>query len=527
MLIGARKLIRSILKHKALFKTLNCSLKINVDSKQILQEAIEIMKPGSSSPVSVMHCKQHEMSGCDNPHNTDTFEIISYLFRTKSESCQKQLEFLKEEILTKCKETQSQVETQIRVCTDHFANIRSAMMAQGDKIKKAVDLILAENLTTLDSAELDAYNKLKEGESKITQHISHLKNCCAQYAKHIQEADQPASFALFCKENNLKNCDDIPEIPSVPLPEYSTNPIMSEELSVQFGILQLQECVNTYENIPRENQSNIAGADSKSSTMTGHPSTPGLQSCHHISLIKSGKAWISDHMGNLILIDNSKKELKRICCTGGYGFHTATGKDTLLMVNHRKNQITEIQPDFSIKVLFSTGEWTPLCIHHSKLTGDLLIGMKRKSDGCVARYNVRGHQLQKISSGVDGKSIYREPFYITENKNGDICTSDWYQEALVVVNKSGCHRFSYHSTKGTKLCPGGVCTDKRGNILLHEASTPSIHRITQDGVLLDIIIRLYTGFHFMPQGLCLDERQNLWVGTNNDHSLVKVMKYTC
>jgi hypothetical protein len=400
------------------------------------------------------------------------------------------------------------------------------MMAQANKIKETVDFILAENLTTLDTAELDAFNKLKDGESKIAQHINHLQNCCQQYAKHIQEADQPASFASFCKKNSLKNCEKIPEIPKVSLPEYSKIQVMSEVLSEQLGILQLQECGNKYQEISRENQACIKRADSTTSSMTGHWSTPGLESCHHVSIMNSGKVWISDYIGNLILMDNSGKKIKSICCRGGYGFHTATRKGTLLMADHKGNQITEIQPNFSIKVIFSTADWSPRCIHHSKLNGDILIGMMRNSEGCVARYSNKGQQLQKISSGLGGKIIYREPFYIAENKNGDICTSDWYQEALVVVNKSGCHLFSYRGTQGTQLCPGGVCTDKSGNILLYEASTSSVHLISQDGVLLDIIMRLSTGFQFVPQGICLDDKQALWVGTYTDHSLIKVIKYT-
>lgn len=250
--------------------------------------------------------------------------------------------------------------------------------------------------------------------------------------------------------------------------------------------------------------------------------TTELESCHHISSLKSGEMWLSDYLGNLILIDNSQKICKHIFSSGGYGFHSATEAGTLLLADCLANQITEVQSNYKTTVLFSTGKWSPRCIFSSRLSGDILVGVKSRLGGFVVRYNRKGKELQRILAKANGEKIYLEPIYITENKNGDICTSDWYKEALVVVNKSGLHRFSYNGAKGAPLFPGSVCTDSRGHILLFESSTLSVHRISKNGVLLDIVTQT-VGFPFTPQGMCIDEKQHLWVASN-DSGLVSVMK---
>ena len=255
---------------------------------------------------------------------------------------------------------------------------------------------------------------------------------------------------------------------------------------------------------------------------------PDLESCHHISLLKSGDMWLSDYFGNLVLMDSSGRRLKHVNCSGGYGFHDVTKTGELMMADFKLNCVVEIHSMGSTtKVLFSTGQWSPCCIHYSRISGDILLGMKTSSKGCVARFNSQGKELQRITSRPNGERLYSEPIYITENKNGDICTSDWYKEALVVVSRSGRHKFSFHGGKGEHFFPGSVCTNKKGHILLYETFSRSIHIFSTDGILLDVIIheRFSTGLQFVPQGMCVDEGQHLWLGNNCDMNLVSVYKY--
>ena len=50
--------------------------------------------------------------------------------------------------------------------------------------------------------------------------------------------------------------------------------------------------------------------------------------------------------------------------------------------------------------------------------------------------------MQNLRRANRGQELYDNQHYITKNINVDICTSDYSKEVVVVVNKSGQHRFS-------------------------------------------------------------------------------------
>ncbi|XP_052672751.1 uncharacterized protein LOC128155189 isoform X2 [Crassostrea angulata] len=101
-------------------------------------------------------------------------------------------------------------------------------------------------------------------------------------------------------------------------------------------------------------------------------------------------------------------------------------------------------------------DWTPISIHSSHINGDMLVGMRKDGGGArVTRYNKKGEEIQNIQKDNKGQELYGTTHYITENINGDICTSDYDNKTVVVVNKSGQRRFSYtgQRSKRSKKSP--------------------------------------------------------------------------
>ncbi|XP_062590598.1 uncharacterized protein LOC134252180 [Saccostrea cucullata] len=116
-----------------------------------------------------------------------------------------------------------------------------------------------------------------------------------------------------------------------------------------------------------------------------------------------------------------------------------TGSD---LYRHRQKIINRITKDNKITEFMKTADLEPYSIHSSHINGDLLVGMTDYGEGKVTRYNKTGKELQNIQRDNKGQGLFILPHYITENINGDICTSDFIKKAVVVVNKSGQHRFS-------------------------------------------------------------------------------------
>jgi sugar lactone lactonase YvrE len=141
----------------------------------------------------------------------------------------------------------------------------------------------------------------------------------------------------------------------------------------------------------------------------------------------------------------------------------------------------------------------------------------------VVRYNKEGRVLWQSQYDAQGQSLYKYPSYITENVNGDICTSDGTGDnhAVVVVDRDGYHRFSYRGPQdGSKFITRGICADVQGRILV-VVNGDSVHVIDQNGKFITVLLTSDHGISG-DWGLCTDSDNNIWL-CGNDR--VKMFKY--
>uniref|UniRef100_K1PG36 Tripartite motif-containing protein 3 n=1 Tax=Magallana gigas TaxID=29159 RepID=K1PG36_MAGGI len=268
---------------------------------------------------------------------------------------------------------------------------------------------------------------------------------------------------------------------------------------------------------------------SSSVTKVRKYTVPGVNDVYHISLGKSGRIWVSDRYGNLVQTDLQGYQLQKIQ-TRGYrdeGYHTVTQDGDLIYTDRKNKVINRITPDNTITEFIKTGAWKPLSIHSSYINGDLLVGMWKGIEGKVTRYNKTGTEIQNIQRDNKGQALYKYPHYITENINGDVCVSD--KRAVVVVDKSGQHRFSY-TGQGSVCTPYGICTDVLGHILVCDFFSKTVHLLDQDGQFLSLLLTEQQGVKD-PCSVCVDDENNLWVGQEYDNmgqfytNTVTVYKY--
>lgn len=165
---------------------------------------------------------------------------------------------------------------------------------------------------------------------------------------------------------------------------------------------------------------------------------PLVGNLSHISLGKSGRLWLSYDDGKLVETDlhgkrlPKKESLPKIKSSGGLGFHTVTKDGNLVYTNKDNKTIMRVTPDNRIIFFIDTGDFKPIAIHCSRINGDLLVGMVTDKKAIVRRYDKTGKKIESLSKR---QQLYNYPHYITENINGDICTSDSKKGAVVVVKK--------------------------------------------------------------------------------------------
>nr|XP_022336228.1 uncharacterized protein LOC111132694 [Crassostrea virginica] len=204
---------------------------------------------------------------------------------------------------------------------------------------------------------------------------------------------------------------------------------------------------------------------SSSVTKVREYSVPGIDSVYHVSVDKSGRLWVSDERGNLVQTDLQGNLLQKIqTCGEDEGYHTATQDGDLMYTDKDKRVIYKITPDRKITEFIKTGDWRPLSVHSSRINGDILVGMVRK----ITRCSKAGKKIQNIQRDNQGEKLYEWPHYITENINGDICTSDCYKQAVVV--DGGFLSVILSSQQGVEL-PCGVCVDDENNLHVGQRKT--------------------------------------------------------
>jgi tripartite motif-containing protein 2/3 len=248
----------------------------------------------------------------------------------------------------------------------------------------------------------------------------------------------------------------------------------------------------------------------------------GVDHTFHTSLDKSGRLWASDIDGKLVHTDLQGNQLQKIQTSGGYGYHTVTQDGELIFADRNNKVIKKITKGNKITEFIKTGDWRPLSIHSSHINGDILVGMGKNGEGKVTRYNKTGEELQNIQRDNKGRGLYRAPHYITENINGNVCVSDVNKDTVVVVNKSGHHRFSYTGL-GSGLWLWGICTDVLGHILVCDNYSKTVHLLDQDGQFLSLLLTPQHGVG-RPHSVCVDDKNNLYVGQAHMNT-VRVYKY--
>nr|XP_022306018.1 uncharacterized protein LOC111112648 [Crassostrea virginica] len=267
---------------------------------------------------------------------------------------------------------------------------------------------------------------------------------------------------------------------------------------------------------------------------------------NHISVVSPDKLWVSNRR-KLQQLDDTGHVIRTLDDEYQYdndgGGHTVSVEGDLVFIAKVHNSVQptasdglESQKIYYIRKITSDGSITtlltldvpdlsPRCIHSSHINGDLLIGLTADYSyswpGRVMRCDKTGKKIGDIELDEEGERLYKGPRYITENKiNGDIVVSDDWREALVVVDRSGRHRFDYkgHSTDQS-FQPHGVCTDVLGRILVVHTGTDNDWRDVCCISLLDhdgrFLTRLLTEpadlGDFVPRSLCVDDKNNIYV----------------
>ncbi|XP_062579939.1 uncharacterized protein LOC134241944 [Saccostrea cucullata] len=485
-------------------------------------------------------CKILICSKCTatSAHRGHTFTDLESIYTEKFSHCQEEIAKIHEYFLPTSQDIQREIKEDATEIKKAMDNIRTSMKAEADSLKTLVDSVTTENMEEVNKIEQSLLEKLNNQETTIEKYTTYLNDLDRKF--HV--------YLSSLKPSKLFTAEDI-QIQPIPV---TTKPVMPVFTAGKYRIEDIAKLLGkvTSPNIKEEvrkvqplrsktqksNQKSTTYQVMKDSKSTSNVkqklfisssvtevrefTVPGVDRVYHMSLDQSGRLWVSDHIGNLVQTDLQGNQLQKIQTGGGRGYHTVAQEGDLIFTNMYKNVINRITLDNNITEFIKTGDWEPISIHSSHINGDLLVGMEKGVEAKITRYNKTGKEIQNIQRDNKGRELYSSPYYITENINGDICTLDLDEATVVVVNKSGQHRFSYTGQESGGFHPcGGICTDVLGHILVCDGV--NIHLLDKDGQFLSLLLTPKQVSD--PISVCVDDENNLYVGQGSN--TIKVIKY--
>ncbi|XP_056016078.1 uncharacterized protein LOC125677337 isoform X2 [Ostrea edulis] len=451
-----------------------------------------------------MFCDQCNYSVCKHctDHRTHALVDLRTAYQTKRQQHREIIDNIRSQTLYNCRVLLAGIQTDIKTCPPQICHRQSQLMStKAQRLKDLIDTVVYNSKIR---------NRLLQQKRKMDRYLVYMQNFVHRYE---QSANRAVQFLLFIKTSRVPQIKDTPNLPQHLLLSLTEGFNMEDVSQLLTGIPEIQMTTG-------KRQVGIDECVKLTSTPVLHTSVwvTGISRVFHISRVMSDQVWICDR-NNLILTDTTGDTIHRVrdrTSSWYRGVHTVNSSGELIYID-TVNNIKKLSADNKTvtTLLKSTSRWYPHCVCCSPSTGDLMVGMLNTDTftGKVTRYNSSGQHILTIEHDNTGHTLYREPLYITDNKNGDIIVSD-LSHGVVVTERGGRHRFSYTGPPpGSSLDPQGICTDALSHILVCDDNTDTVQMIDKDGHFLSLLLTRQHGIKY-PRSLNYDDKTHLlWVGS--------------
>eukprot|EP00105_Crassostrea_gigas_P014836 XP_011431646.1 PREDICTED: tripartite motif-containing protein 2 [Crassostrea gigas] len=482
-----------------------------------------------SSKICELYCEQCDIPICvqctsSTEHQGHTFVYIVNILEKQNAAVQRDLQELERFIFPKYQEISSNIPVQKANLNKSLQKVASDISKHGEEMHREIDVIIKKLKSDLDEMASKYLTVLNKHEDDIKHMLSDITQTTADVRKLVNSDDVGLVSAYKSRNAEFRK---LPPKLTVTLPSFSPQKTDKHQMFEQFGSLselsiEIEEhnyTLRTEHSTPERSLIDVPQIITEINTDYTYAATVCCRSDEDI--------WIRCN-GNILRLYNLQRGLLKSIKTRSNhcAADFAVTRSGDLVYTDAQNRSVNIVKNKEIQTVITLLGWIP-CGVCSTSSGDLLVAMHNddwETRSKVVRYS-GSTEIQSIQFNENGKALYSSDGctqYISENRNLDICVSDFGAYAVVVVNQAGKLRFTYKghpSTTKVSFYPGGITTDSRSRILIADSDKNRIHILDQDGQFLRYIDNC--GLR-EPIGLCVDSRDNLFVAESETCKVKKI-----